>query len=57
MKTYKKIIENEYGVRQITSYEIRNKDSEEKQKCPSYSYNGHIKNCQCGQCTDDDYRF
>jgi len=57
MKTYKRIIENEDGVRQITSYEIRSDDSEEKQRCPSYQYNGHITNCQCGQCDNEDFRF
>jgi len=56
MKTYKRIIENEDGIWQRTSYEIRNKDSEEKQRCPSYSYNGHIRNCHCNQCSKDDFR-
>ena len=57
MKNYKRIIENEDGIWQRTSYEIRNEDSEEKQRCPSYEYNGHIRNCHCGQCSKEDFRF
>ena len=55
MKNHTRIIENEEGVRQITSYEIRD-ENKEKNNCPSYSYNGHVVNCQCRQCTNDDFR-
>ena len=57
MKIHKRIIEDENGIWQRTSYEIRNEDSKEKQDCPSYEYNGHITNCQCRQCSKDDFRF
>ncbi len=56
MRNHTKIIETEEGIRQIRSYEIRD-ENEEKSRCESYSYNGHVVNCRCGQCTDDDFIF
>ena len=56
MRNHTKIIENEDGIYQRTSYEIRD-ESEAKSNCHSYSYNGHIRNCHCGECTNDDFRF
>lgn len=57
MRNHTKIFEDENGVRQITSYEIRSAESKEKQNCPSYEYNGHVTNCHCGQCNNNDFIF